>query len=93
MAVTPTTAGRDFALQEHAERAREKAQHEALACGTQAGGNAVGYPGYHYDHFASKQKLDIFAAILQMRHDLSVEDAADAAEKVFQKLCIPQAPK
>lgn len=55
-------------------------------------GNAGGYPtGYPYDYTAER-KLQIFHTILQQRHDLSPVDAATAAEAVFKKLCIPQAP-
>jgi len=38
------------------------------------------------------RKLQIFQEIMRSRHTLSPEEAAIDAEKVFQKLCIPQAP-
>lgn len=61
------------------------------AC-TGAIGNAAGYPtALPYDYTAER-KLQIFHTILAQRAELSPIDAANAAEAVFQKLCIPQAP-
>lgn len=37
-------------------------------------------------------KLSIFHSILSHRHDLPPTQAADEAEAVYQKLCVPQAP-
>jgi hypothetical protein len=61
------------------------------AVGSAAAGCMPSTATYAYS-YTSARKLQIFHTILQQRHELTPAEAAAAAEAVFQKLCIPQAP-